>query len=133
MAELIVVYRTSPDNVQRTLQVLASRHLHPVLLDEPAKASRYRPGDLLVRIAVPETERDMATAILAEAEQQTETRLAPAMKTIRAGFLLMAVAAALVVAMGLIDTGGRWFAVTLIVLGLVFVAVFLWAIRRPKP
>jgi Flp pilus assembly protein TadB len=133
MAELIVVYQANPDNVQKAVQVLESRHLHPVILDEPEKASGYRTRNYLVRIGVPETERDMATHVLAEAERQSEAKLTPAMKTIHAAFIFMVVAAGLVVAIGLIDGGGKWFGATLIAVGLLFLALFLRAIRKQKP
>ena len=73
MAELITVYKALPDEVTKVVQLLQSRNLNPVVIDDIGKMGSYRSH--VVRIAVPETERDMAVGILAEADLQNQASL----------------------------------------------------------
>ena len=89
MAELVTVYRALADDASRVVGHLRSRNLDAVVLDDVGKMAAYRHEVQEVRIAVPETQRDMARAVLAEMDEQDEARLAPTVKTAHGVVLLI--------------------------------------------
>jgi len=134
MAELVTVYRALADDVSRVVRYLRGRNLNPVVLDDANKMGAYRSQAQEVRIAVPDTQRDMARAVLAEIDKQDEARLSPAVKVANVVMLLIIVALAFVAIVGLLDQSGKWLVGVWIVLT-AFVAVMLvrwaWA-KRPS-
>jgi hypothetical protein len=131
MSEHVVVCRAIAGEAQKTVALLQRRHLHPVIMDEVEAAGGYRSHDRVVRIGVPATERDMAAAILAQAEQQSEASLAPTLRRIQVGFLLAAFAVIFVMLVGVVDKGGRWLAVLTMILCLsVAVLLLRWGWSR---
>lgn len=133
MAELVTIYKAIPEDVSRIVGLLQSRHLHPVVLDDAGKLGAYRNQTHEIRIAVPETERDMALGILAETEQKDGARLRPLINVTNAIVLLVIAVLGFVAVVGLLDTSGKWFAAVWIVLtAVVAVALIRWAWRK-KP
>ena len=127
MAELVTVYRALAGDVSRVVRYLRSRNLSPVVLDDADKMVAYRHDAQEVRIAVPETQQDMARAVLAELDERDAARLSPTVKTAHGVVLLIILALAFVGVVGLLDSGGKWFLGVWVVLTAV-VAVAL--IRR---
>jgi len=134
MAELVTVYRTLADDVSRVVGYLHSRNLNPVVLDDADKTGAYRGQTQEVRIAVPETQRDMAHAVLAEMDKKDEARLSPAVKVTNVVMLLIIVALAFVTIVGLFDPSGKWLlGVWIVLTALVAVMLVRWAWRKnPK-
>ena len=131
MAELVTVYRAVADDVSRVVGYLRSRNLDAVVLDDVGKMVAYRREVQEVRIAVPETQRDMARAVLAEMEKQDETRLSPTVKTANGVVFLIIIVLAFIGVVGLLDRGGKWFVGAWIVLtALVAVMLIRWAWRK---
>jgi hypothetical protein len=126
MAELVTVYCTLPDDVSKIVQLLQSHNLHPVVVDDPDKMGVYRSHE--VRIAVPDVERDMATAVLAEAERQGHARLSELAKATKGIVLIMIAALGFVALIGIFDTHGTWFlAVWVVLIVAAAVALIRWA------
>jgi lysylphosphatidylglycerol synthetase-like protein (DUF2156 family) len=134
MAELVTVYRTLASDVSRVVGYLRSRNLNPVVLDDTAAVGAYRSQAREIRIAVPQTERDTACAVLAELEKQGQARLSPAVKVANRVVLLVIVVLAFVGLVGLLDRGGKWFLATwLVVTAVVAVALVRQTWRKhPK-
>ena len=134
MAELVTVYRALAGDVPRVVGYLRSRNLDAVVLDDAGKMAAYRHEVQEVRIAVPETQQDMARAVLVEMDKQDEARLSPTVKTARGVMLLITLALALVGVVGLLDPGGKWFVgVWIILTAAVAVALIRRAWRKtPK-
>jgi hypothetical protein len=107
MSELVTIYKAHPDNVTQILQLLESRHLHPVVVDDVSKMGAYRSHE--VRIAVPQTERDMAVNILAEFEQRDKSRISELVNVTNGIFLLVVALLVLVAVVGIFDKNGKWF------------------------
>lgn len=134
MAELVVVYKAIAPEAQKIVALLQRRHLHPVIMDDIGAEGGYRAHDHMIRIGVPATERDMAVAILAEAEQQTEARLAPTLRRMQGAFLLAALVVLFIIFVGVVDKGGKWLAVLTIILCLPVAGLLLrwgWS-RKPR-
>ncbi|MEN6575821.1 MAG: hypothetical protein ABFD90_05705, partial [Phycisphaerales bacterium] len=109
MSELVTVHKAIEADASKVVAYLESRCLHPVVLDDVEKMGPYRGQTHEIRIAVPETERDMAIRILEQMQRQEELRLFPLVRKANAVvFLLIAVLAILAV-VALLDTRGRWF------------------------
>jgi len=134
MAELVTVYRALAGDVPRVVGYLRSRNLDAVVLDDAGKMAAYRHEVQEVRIAVPETQQDMARAVLVEMDKQDEARLSPTVKTARGVMLLITLALALVGVVGLLDPGGKWYVgVWIILTAAVAVALIRRAWRKtPK-
>ncbi len=134
MAELVTVYRALAGDVPRVVGYLRSRNLDAVVLDDAGKMAAYRHEVQEVRIAVPETQQDMARAVLVEMDKQDEARLSATVKTARGVMLLITLALALVGVVGLLDPGGKWFVgVWIILTAAVAVALIRRAWRKtPK-
>ena len=133
MAELVVVYKTLGPDVSRVVGYLRSRNLNPVVLDDAGKMGAYRDQAQEIRIAVPETERDMALGVLAEMEHKDEARLASDVKVARGVVLLIVVILALVALIGLLDRSGKWYlAAWFALVGVVAIALIRSAWRKPK-
>jgi len=134
VAELVVVYKAIAPEAQKIAALLQRRHLHPVFMDEFEATGGYRSHDRAIQIGVPATERDMAVAILAEAEQQSEAKVAPTVRRIQGVFLLVGLMVAVVILIGVLDRDGKWLVVVTAFLGL-FAAVLLlrwgWG-KRPE-
>jgi hypothetical protein len=126
MAKLITVYRALPADVSKVVGHLEERCLHPVVVDEPEPAAAYRRQAHEIRIAVPETESDMAFHILREHQQRDEQRLAPLVRTTNTVVILLVVALALLAVVGLLDARGWWF----LGLSILFVIAAGWALVR---
>jgi len=134
MAELVTVYRALAGDVPRVVGYLRSRNLDAVVLDDAGKMAAYRHEVQEVRIAVPETQQDMARAVLVEMDKQDEARLSATVKTARGVMLLITLALALVGVVGLLDPGGKWYVgVWIILTAAVAVALIRRAWRKtPK-
>jgi len=134
MAELVTVYRALAGDVPRVVGYLRSRNLDAVVLDDAGKMAAYRHEVQEVRIAVPETQQDMARAVLVEMDKQDEVRLSATVKTARGVMLLITLALALVGVVGLLDPGGKWYVgVWIILTAAVAVALIRRAWRKtPK-
>ena len=129
MAELITVYCTLPDDVSKTVQLLQDHDLHPVVVDDPDKTGVYRSHE--VRIAVPATERDLAVAVLAEAEGKGRGRICQLTKATNGIILIMIAAVGFVALIGMFDTHGAWFFGVWIILIVVVGALLVhWAWRK---
>ncbi len=129
MAELVTIYCTLPNDVAKTVQLLQNHNLHPVVVDDPDKMGVYRSHE--VRIAVPQTESDMAAAILAEAERKNAARLSEVTKATNGIVLIMIAALGFVAMIGIFDTRGAWFLGVWIVLIVVAAAALIrWAWRK---
>jgi hypothetical protein len=133
MAELVTVYRALANDVSRVVGYLRSRNLDAVVLDDAGKMAAYRHDVQEVRIAVPETQRDMARAVLAEMDKQDEARLSPTVKTAHGVVLLIIIALALVGVVGLLDRGGKWFVGVWIVLTAVVAVALIRRAWRKNP
>jgi hypothetical protein len=135
MAELVTVYTAPPDEVSRVVGYLEGRCLHPIVLDDAAAMGVYRRQAHEVRIAVPETEREMAVHLLAERQRQNEARLLPLMKTANGVVFLLLIVLGIVAVVGLLDTRGWWFAgLSIFLVGGAALALLRWAWRgRTKP
>ena len=133
MADLVTVYQARPNEVARIVGLLESRHLHPVVGDDADRMTSYREQTHLIQIAVPATERDMAVGVLAETERGDVARLSHLIKVTNGAVLFVVAALGFVAVVGFLDAGGKWFALTWIVLCLVAaVALIRWAWSR-KP
>jgi len=107
VSELVTIYKVHPDNVSEIVQLLESRDLHPVVVDDVGKMGAYRSHT--VRIAVPQTEREMAVNILAETEQHSKTRISELVKVTN-GIVIIVIALLVSVAVvGFFDKQGKWF------------------------
>ena len=109
MAKLVTVHKTLAADAPKVVGYLESRNLHPVVLDDVEAMGTYRSQAHEVRIAVPETQRDMALQLLAERERKAETRLRPLIKTSNAIVFLLIAVLAILALVGLLDTRGWWF------------------------
>jgi hypothetical protein len=128
MGELTVVYEAIPANAAEMVAYLESRCLHPVVLDDIEKMGPYRSQTNKVRIAVPQTESDMARHMLAQKQQQDERRLSPVIRQANAAVLLVIAALGLLAAVGLLDSRGWWFGGLSILLAvLAALALLRWA------
>ena len=107
MSELVTIYKAHPDNVSQIMQLLESRHLHPVVVDDVGKMGAYRSHE--VRIAVPSTEQGMAVNILAEFEKQEKTRISKLVNLTNGIFLLVVALLVLVAVVGILDKSGKWY------------------------
>ncbi len=126
MSELITVYKALPDEVAKIVRLLESRNLNPVVIDDIEKMGAYRNHE--VRIAVPETERDIAVGILAETDRQNETRISQTIKTSNAVVLFAAVFLGILAIVGILDTNGKWFIISwLLLTAVVAAALIRWA------
>lgn len=123
MSELVTIYDVHPDNISEIIQLLESRHLHPVVVDDVGKMGVYRSHT--VRIAVPETERDIAAHILAEAEQRNTTRLSGLVKVTNRIILLIIALLVLAAIVGFIDQQGKWFFAVWILITVLLAAVLI--------
>ena len=110
MAELVVVYRAIAPEAQKIVALLQRRHLHPAVMDDVGVEGGYRGHAHMIRIGVPATERDMAVAILAEAEELREAEVAPSVRRIHRAFLLVGLVVAVVILIGVVDRSGKWLA-----------------------
>lgn len=126
MSELVTIYKVHPDNVSQILQLLESRHLHPTVVDDVSKMGIYRSHE--VRIAVPQTERNMAVNILAEFEQRDKSRISELVKATN-GIVIIVIALLVIIAViGFIDKQGKWFfAAWMVIVAFVGVALVRWA------
>jgi hypothetical protein len=126
MAELVTIYCTLPDDVSKTVQLLESHGLHPVVVDDVDKMGSYRSHE--VRIAVPAPERARAAAVLAEAGRQGQARISELAKGTKGIVLIMMAALGFVALIGMFDTHGTWFfAVWIVLIVAVSVALIRWA------
>jgi hypothetical protein len=125
MSELVIVYKVPQENVSEILQLLESRNLHPVVVDDIDKMGFYRSH--IVRIAVPQTESDMASGILAEAEQRGKKKISELVKKANAAVIIIIALLLLAAIVGFFDEHGKWFFAVWI-----FITVFVGAalIRR---
>jgi len=101
------VYTALPDEAPKVAQLLASRGLHPAVVDDTEKMGTYRSHE--VRIAVPAAERDRAIRILADMEQREVKRLSPLLRVTNRIILVLVIALGIVATVGLFDRGGKWF------------------------
>lgn len=114
MSKLVTIYKVHLDNVSEIMQLLESRHLHPVVVDDVGKMGAYRSHT--VRIAVPETERDMAIGILAEFERCDKRRISELVKVTNAVVIIIIALLLLVAIIGFFDKQGKWlFAVWILI------------------
>ncbi len=126
MSELVTIYTAHPDNVSEIIQLLESRNLHPVVVDDVGKMGAYRNHQ--IRIAVPETERDMAVDILAEAELHNKTRLSEVVKVTNGVILIVIALLVLVAIVGFFDKQGKWFfAIWMLITACAGIALIRWA------
>ena len=109
MAELVTVHKAMEADVAKVVAYLENRCLHPVVLDDSEKMSPYRRQAHEIRIAVPETERDMAIRILEQMQQQEQVRLSPLVKKANAVVFTLIAVLALLAIVGLLDARGVWF------------------------
>jgi len=128
MSELAMVYKASAADVSRVMGYLRRRNLNPVLLDDAEPKGTYRDQAYEVRIAVPETQREMALNVLTEMESQERTRLTPHTKVAGSAVMLLMVAGGLVALVSLMDRSGKWFiALWLLLTAVAAVALIRWA------
>ena len=126
MSELVTIYKAYPDNVSQIMQLLESRHLHPRVVDDVNKMGIYRSHE--VRIAVPQTERDMAVNVLAEFEQRDKTRISELVKVTNGIFIIIVALLVSVVIVGIFDKKGKWFFTTwILITAFVGIALIRWA------
>jgi hypothetical protein len=126
MAERTIVYCTLPDDVPKTVQLLESHGLHPVVVDDVDKRGAYRSHE--IRIAVPAAERDKAVAVLTEAERQGKAHIAKPVKGTDGIVLIMIAALGFVALIGMFDTHGTWFfALWALLIFIVAVVLIRWA------
>lgn len=129
MAELITVYKSRPDDVSKITQLLQSRDLHPVVVDDAGKMGTYR--DHEIRVAVPATERDLAVQALTEAERIQQARVSDLVRGTKGVVLLLIVVLAFVAVVAFLDEGGMWFAgVSILLTAVATVALISWAWRK---
>jgi hypothetical protein len=107
MSELVVVHEVQQENVSKIIQLLENRHLHPVVVDDINKMGFYRSH--IIRIAVPETERDMASRILAESEQHSKKQISEIVKKTNAAVIIIIALLLLAAIVGFFDERGKWF------------------------
>jgi len=103
MAKLVVVHKTLENDVPKVVAHLENRCLHPTVLDESETMSAYRRSANEIRIAVPETEQDMAVRILDQMQRQEHLLAIPAIKKANATFLLIAAALIVLIVLLLLD------------------------------
>lgn len=127
MAELATVHKAIEADVAKVVAYLENRCLHPVVLDDVEKMGPYRSGAHEIRIAVPETERDMAIHILEQMRQQEVSRLSPLVKKANIVVFALIAVLALLAIVGMLDTRGAWF---LGLAALVVIAAAMALIRR---
>ena len=134
MAKLVTVYRAIPTDVARVVGHLENRCLHPVALDDMEARGTYRNQAHEIRIAVPETEHDMALHILQEWEQCDQARLQPLVKATNGILFLLVTALSLLAVVGLLDSRGWWFfGLSLLLAGVAAFALIRWGWRqKPK-
>jgi hypothetical protein len=126
MSELVVVYKALPDEAQKIVELLESSNLNPVVIDDVEKMGAYRNHE--VRIAVPQTERDIAADILAETDRQNQTRLEQNIKISNIVIFFIAVSLGVIAVIGILDTEGRWFIASWLLLTTVVAAALIrWA------
>ena len=132
MAELVTVYKALPDEVAKIVQLLEGRNLNPVVIDDIEKMGSYRSH--VVRIAVPETERDMAVGILAEANLQNRAKLSPVIKGTNAIVFIVIAVLVILAIIGFIDKSGKWFAALWILIStVVAITLIHWAwFKKPR-
>ena len=132
MAELVTVYKALPDEVAKIVQLLEGRNLNPVVIDDIEKMGSYRSH--VVRIAVPETERDMAVGILAEADLQNRAKLSPVIKGTNAIVFIVIAVLVILAIIGFIDKSGKWFAALWILIStVVAITLIHWAwFKKPR-
>jgi hypothetical protein len=129
LAELTTVYKSRPDDVSKIVQLLQSRDLHPVVVDDAGKMGTYR--DHEIRIAVPVTERDLAVQALAEAQRVQQVRVSELAKGTKGVILLLIIVLAFVAVVAFLDEGGMWFGgVSILLTAVAAVALIRWAWRR---
>jgi hypothetical protein len=134
MEELAIVYRATPADVPRVVGYLESHAVHPIVIDEVEKMGPYRGQTHQIRIAVPETQRDMAIRILARMERQDTLRLFPVIRKARTVVLLLIAALAVLAVVGLLDARGAWFAgIGLLLAAAGAVVLIRWAWRGESP
>lgn len=126
MSELVVVYKALPDEAQKIVELLESRNLNPVIIDDVEKMGAYRNHE--VRIAVPQIERDIATGILAETDRQIQTHLKQTIKISNTIVFIIATSLGIIAIIGILDTEGRWFIASwLLLTAAVAAAIIHWA------
>lgn len=133
MAELVTVHKTIETDVLRVVAYLENRCLHPVVLDDTEKMGPYRSQTREIRIAVPETERDMAVQILDRMQRQESLRLLPVVKRANAVVFVIIAVLGILALVGFLDTGGWWFlglGATLVAMAAVALIRLAW---RRKP
>ena len=133
MAKLVTVHKAIPAEVSKVVSCLENRCLHPVVLDNEEKMGPYRSQTHEIRIAVPETERDLAIRVLAQRERQDRLRLFPVIKRTNAVVLLLVVVLSILAIVGLLDASGLWFTGLWIVLTIAVALVLLRLAWRKKP
>lgn len=124
MPELVTIYKAHSDNVSQIMQLLESRHLHPIVVDDVSKMGAYRSHE--VRIAVPSIEQDMAVNILAEFEQQEKSRISELVNVTNGIFLLVIALLVLVAVVGIFDKNGKWFLSVWILIVACVGAALIW-------
>ncbi len=107
MSEHVTIYKAQPENVSQIIQLLESRHLHPVVVDDVSKMGTY--GRHTVRISVPQTEHDMAMNILAQFEQKDKSRISELVKVTNGIILILIALLVLATVVGIFDKGGKCF------------------------
>ncbi len=132
MSELITVYKALPDEVTKIVQLLEGRNLNPVVIDDIGKMGSYRGH--VVRIAVPETERDMAVGILDEADLQNQANLSPVVKGTNAVIFIVITVLAVLAIVGFADKSGKWFvSLWVLISTVVTIALIHWAwFKKPR-
>ena len=133
MAKLVTVHKTVEADAPRIVAYLENRGLHPVVLDDAEKMGAYRSQSREIRIAVPETERDMAVPILDQMQRQELLRLRPVVKRTNAVVFLILAVLAILALVGFLDTGGWWFFGLSAVLTLVAAVALIRHAWRKEP
>lgn len=124
MAEIVTVYKALPDDVPKIVGLLRSRHLNPVVIDDPAKFSSYRRHE--VRIGVPASERDRAVDVLRKMEEHPSARVSILSKQARTVVLTMIGVLALGVLIALIDKSCRWLGIYALVVVVSAATYLIW-------
>ncbi|MEN6424576.1 MAG: hypothetical protein ABFE13_04380 [Phycisphaerales bacterium] len=133
MSELVTVHKAIEADVAKVVAYLENRCLHPVVLDDMEKMGPYRGQTHEIRIAVRETERDMAIRILEQMQQQEELRLFPLVRKANAVVFLLITVLGILAIVGLLDTQGRWFlglSILVVVIGALGLIRWAWG-RKP--
>jgi hypothetical protein len=126
MSELVVVYKALPDEAQKIVELLESSNLNPVVIDDVEKMGAYRNHE--IRIAVPQTERDIAAGILAETDRQNQTSLIQTIKISNTIVFIIAASLGIIAIIGILDTESRWFIASwLLLTAVVAAALIRWA------